>query len=723
MKMHRHLVISTLFLLTGVLQAGESTVVSASKHAVAVKRIISGLDRISYDQLWERSEELVKLGPDARGAMAAAMVKADARARLILGRQLMEEKVWRQEGAKALLALAAGANKAELRIYAANSLGQSTMLVGTQWILKRLTGAAESEKNQLVQVALHRARGRLGDDREAATALLVLMKKNQGLIRKEAALALGEIGRGSLAEVQEELRNIFRNDPTGRSERAVSIYRNTLARNPLIAEVLDRIRAYYDVEVKDLSKIDRKKLVQAAVRGMVASLDPFSGYMDPAERKQLEETLNGAYGGIGAYVNLVDGIFTIVSPIYGGPADRAGLRSLDRVMEVDGVKTSGEGMTKIISRLKGKPDTKVKVKIFRRGWRQGRIFEITRARINVDSVLFEMLPGQLGYVRIVRFARDTGTELQKAVADLKRSGAKGLILDLRDNPGGYLVSAVRTANEFLDEGKIIVTSKGRRVRPMTHKADGTGNSKEIQLIVLINTGSASASEILAGALHDNGRARLLGERSFGKGSVQEPIPLRALPGALLKLTIAKYYLPKGECIHGKGIKPDILVNSEGDMIPGWKYEEIGKVIRQIDSYALAAYKKNNKLCRKLAENDSGDPAGYPGLLELVVELKKKAHVDAKEVRPYVRKVFRRLAADDRGTRFVSNLEEDRQLQKAALELFAQLKKERPVSYDRYAKAIAAAERKAKALIEEAKANLPPVEKKDDGKKEKDLIVK
>jgi carboxyl-terminal processing protease len=657
------------------------------EHAAAVAAIIRDLEKVDYEELWDRGDRLRRLGPDAGEAMEAALENASEKGRLLLARQLLDFKGNKEAGAKALLDLARNGSDAPLRRYAANSLGQCTSLYGARSILDQLDKAAQGEKDKLTLIALQRARGRLGDDISAADALMVIMKTNKGAARKEAALALGEIGRAALPEVRKELLLIFRNDPTSRADRALSIFRSTMSRNPLFTEVLQMIGSYYDAQGEDGEKIKREALVRAAVRGMVASLDPFSSYMDPDEGRQLTETLTGEYGGIGAYVNLVDGVFTIISPIYGGPADQAGLRSMDRVLEVDGLKTTGEAMGRTISRLKGKPGTDVRVKIFRRGWRKPKELVITRDRISVHSVFHEMLPGKIGYVRLVRFAPKTQGELRKALTELTDGGMKGLVLDLRDNPGGYLLSAVQIADEFLPAKKVIVTSKGRKVRTAEHGSTGNGRYPELQLVVLINSGSASASEILAGALRDHKRALLVGEKTFGKGSVQEPIKLRSEPGALLKLTVAKYYLPGGECIHEKGIEPNTEVASEDQITPGWKYEELGKIVNDLETYATEAYKKQPELFRKLAEDDGGDPASYPGLPELVGELKARAHVTGEDVRPYVRRTIRRMAADDRNKRFVTNLEDDRQLQKAALVLLEKVRLAAglPAPYDRYAK--------------------------------------
>jgi carboxyl-terminal processing protease len=670
--------------------------------ATAVAEAIQGAEDLNYDQLWERAERLRQLGSTAAVPVREAMATAAPRARLILARELVAgmDRELQEAGARVLLDLARSAVEPELRVYAANSLGQASGHIGAKWLLEALAAAVDAEGDPLVRVALHGARGRLGDDNAAAEALLAVMRTGTGPVRKEAALTLGGIGRAAHPDVRRELLLIYRNDPTSRADRAISIYRNSLARDPLFAEVMQAVTDYYDAEKEET--LDRSKLVQSALRGMVGSLDPFSAYMDPEEGEQLRETLTGEYGGIGAYVNLVDGVFTIVSPIYGGPADKAGLRSMDRILEVDGIKTTGEIMTKTISRLKGKPGTEVKAKVFRRGWTEPREFAITRDLINVDSVMWETLPGGLGYIRVVRFAPEkTLAELRAALADFDKAGVRGLVLDLRDNPGGYLVSAVSLANEFLPGGKVIVSSRGRRVRQTDHRSDGTGRHAELPLVVLVNSGSASASEILAGALRDHKRARLVGEKTYGKGSVQEQMPLRTEPGASLKLTVAKYYLPGGDCVHETGITPDVPEPADEQVTPGWKYEEVGKVVDQLDEWAAGAYRANPDVFRKLAEDDGGDAARYPGLAEKVEELQSRAHVSAPDVRSYVRRTIRRLAADDRNRRFVSNIEDDRQLRRAALVLLDTLDGGKLAApYDRYARGFEeeARQRQARAAL-------------------------
>jgi len=686
-------------------EEGGGAAKAPAEIAAAVAKALEGADKLSSDEMLDRIDILVQLGADASEEVRKALPGAGEHGRLILARALLETKVKepQAEAVAALLVLAGKAGTPELRVLAANTLGQSRLLWGAEDAAAELGKLAEAEKDRRVAVALHRARGRLGDGPAAADALLAIMRDSTGRMRKEAALAIGEIGQGSLPEVRRVIASIALYDPTELADRALSIYRNNMSRDPLFTEVIELVSEYSDAE-KD--KRDRDKLVRAALHGMVASLDPFSEYMEPEDAKQLTEQLAGEYGGIGAYVNQVDGVFTIISPIYDGPAHKAGLRSMDRILEVDGIKTAEEPMNKTISRLKGLPGTEVKVKVFRRGWREPQEMSIRREKISVQSVFQDMLPGAIGYVRLSRFGPKTGEEMAKALGELRAAGMKGLVLDLRDNPGGYLQAAVSASEEFLAEGQTIVSSKGRRVRTQNFKSSGAGGSRDVPMVVMVNSGSASASEILAGALRDNNRAGLVGKKTYGKGSVQQPIVLKSEPGAMLKLTIAKYYLPGGECIHEKGIAPNVEIAAEDEITPGWKYEEVAKVLAKVEEYAGALYRKDPEGMKKLADDDGGDPANYPGLAEKLQEL--KCHLEPEDARPYVRRELRRLASDDRAKRYVANLEDDRQLRKASLVCLERMKvaaADLPAPYARYA-AKFAVEDKDRDAQAAAKAGLP-----------------
>jgi hypothetical protein len=319
----------------------------------------------------------------------------------------------------------------------------------------------------------------------------------------------------------------------------------------------------------------------------------------------------------------------------------------------------------------------VRLKVARRGWSEAQEFTIVRDKVTIKSYHARMLPGKIGYVRLVRFSEDSGRNVRGAVAELVRRGLRGLLFDLRDNGGGLLSEAVEVADVFIEPGdgaKVIVYSEGRQgVAPTSNhfstKRDELGGAP---LVVLVNTGSASASEIVAGALHDWRRARVVGTRTFGKGSVQSLIPMRSTGmRAKLKLTIARYHLPSGRPIDKKHpVDPD--VKARDDVLAGWESEEIARLglRRKIDEHVRKAYRDAPALLEELAESDSGRLDAYPGLRELVESFGTRVSDDA--LRAIARQSARLLVADDRGREFVVDLQEDRVLRRGAYEILARM---------------------------------------------------
>jgi len=315
----------------------------------------------------------------------------------------------------------------------------------------------------------------------------------------------------------------------------------------------------------DKNKKSDEELFYGAMKGMVAAWgDPYSRFVDPEELKQEEIDIEGEYGGLGLYIGSRDGKILVVSPIEGTPADRAGLQPMDEIVKVDDDVVLGWNINDVVEKLRGKPGTKVTVWVRREGNDELLRFDMTRELIKIDSVNQKRLTNDVAYIRITHFTQKTAEEMRKALNTAGETKAKGLVLDLRNNPGGLLDASVAVADYFLDGGEV-VSIKGR-----VEKANEVYEAKPGTLFagpvsVLINEGSASASEIVAGALKDRGRAVLVGEKSFGKGSVQT---LFKLPdGSGLFVTIAKYYTPSGVTIDGVGIKPDIEVKGKytGDL--------------------------------------------------------------------------------------------------------------------------------------------------------------
>ncbi len=312
------------------------------------------------------------------------------------------------------------------------------------------------------------------------------------------------------------------------------------------------------IEKNYVEPVNPKKLIYGAIKGMLSSLDPHSSFMTPEDFKELEVETQGSFSGVGMEITMKDGILTIVSPIEGTPAYKAGLKANDKILAIDGVSTKHMTLMDAVKRLRGPKGTKVTITVMRKGWKQPKKITLIRAVIPIKSVYSKMFDDGYGYIRITNFQANTDSELKKALNELeKQHKLKGLILDLRNNPGGLLTQAVKVADEFIDKG-IIVSIKGRvKDQKAIFRAHASKHPIKCPMVVLVNGGSASASEIVAGALQDHKRALILGTRTFGKGSVQTIIPLS--DGSAVRLTTALYYTPSGRCIQAEGITPDIVI--------------------------------------------------------------------------------------------------------------------------------------------------------------------
>jgi len=322
----------------------------------------------------------------------------------------------------------------------------------------------------------------------------------------------------------------------------------------LLEEVKQRVSSEY------VEALPEGRLEQAAVDGVIASLDPHSAFLDAAEYDEMRVNTAGSYTGIGIEVSAVNEWVTVVAPIEGSPAERAGVRPGDVVLAVDGVPVSAARLNEAIERLRGFPGSRVRLAVNREGEPQPLTFDLERSEVHVRTVRAEPLPGGYGYARISQFSDSTPADLDSALARLReatRTQLRGLVLDLRGNPGGVLEAAASVADEFLETG-IIVRGDGRTPESRFEIDATAGDALAgAPLVVLVDGGSASGAEIVAGALRDHERATLMGERTFGKGSVQTVIPLRH--GQALKLTTSRYYTPSGASIHKRGLDPDFLL--------------------------------------------------------------------------------------------------------------------------------------------------------------------
>ena len=328
----------------------------------------------------------------------------------------------------------------------------------------------------------------------------------------------------------------------------------------LFTKVVEQIREHY----VDQDKTKYKDLIYGALNGMLQSLDPHSQFMDPEMYSDMKDDTTGHFGGLGIVISIKDAVLTIVAPMEDTPGFKAGLMSGDKIIEIDGKSTEGLSLQEAVKKLRGDPGTKVTIKILRPKNRDIKDVELVRAVINVPSVKdARILEDGIGYVRIVQFNEPTANALQESLDKLSGEGMQALILDLRNNPGGLLTSAVEVSQKFLRRGDLIVFTLGRNEKQQqVFRAKGRYRFGDLPMVVLVNGGSASASEIVAGALQDHKRAMLIGEKTFGKGSVQSVLPLD--DGAAIRLTTAKYYTPSKRVIHEKGIEPDIVVPMNPD---------------------------------------------------------------------------------------------------------------------------------------------------------------
>ena len=320
----------------------------------------------------------------------------------------------------------------------------------------------------------------------------------------------------------------------------------------LFTEVLSIVQSQY------VDEVPPKELIYSAIKGTLRGLDPHSSFLDPDSYREMQVETTGSFGGLGIEITLRDDILTVVSPIDGTPAYRAGLQTGDRIVKIDGLSTKDMQLQDAVKRMRGRPGTKVTITVVREGWTEPKDVEITREQIRVHSVRTADLGGGVAYVKLRQFQEQTPADLAAALEKASKAGMKALLLDLRNNPGGLLTAAVEVTEEFVEDGKLVVYTEGRvRNQNMRFSANAKKSYPRLPIVVLVNQGSASASEIVAGALQDWGRAIVVGTQTFGKGSVQTIIPLS--DGSGLRLTTAKYFTPKGRSIHGKGITPDIIV--------------------------------------------------------------------------------------------------------------------------------------------------------------------
>jgi carboxyl-terminal processing protease len=674
-----------------------------------VDKIFDRIEESRGAGLWQAIRDLEEMGRGSVDQIRKGLTRSDPFVRLAVAKVLYTREL-REEALDALSKIMSSKSTPAKRAaadIAAQMVGQDKSLTARekQQIASSFEKQALETDDPIAQISLWRAvwnlTGSMKPIREVRT---IHAQAEKGEIKEEAALALAEMDRfidakATLTELAKEPSDRGR---MARSYLKVNELSEDLSRKPPTAskydfkqleEAIDSLKANY----YDEGKILPEKLIEAAVRGAASSLDPYTVYMDEASIEELrKEALDMKYGGIGARVSMrkdksENKWLTIEEPIFSGPAYQAGLRSNDRIVEVEGETTVNRELGDLVRKLRGKPGSKVAFKVFRRGWLKEKEYTITREEIQMESTTHRLLPGGLGYIKLATFGEKDIDLVEKAIKDMPTM--KALIFDLRGNTGGYLRTAHKIASFFLDKGKMIVYTKSRGVDGDKRLAEGT-KLTDVPIVMLVDEGSASASEILAGALQDHHRAVLVGEKTFGKGSVQDLKFLKTTDDkAALKITIAKWYLPSGRSVEkdkhaDSGVVPDIkAAPHERDF---WKDAEFERMRAgdEIDRY-LRDHEDKDRF-RKIAESDGGDLSLYPGFDALYESLKTRATKD--DVRELVREFIRKKVADDQGKALYLDLETDVVLQRGILEAckLASVDAKGVREYEQFAKAPAPA---------------------------------
>ena len=325
----------------------------------------------------------------------------------------------------------------------------------------------------------------------------------------------------------------------------------------LFSEVLDKINKEY------VDEINQSEAMDAAINGVLQSLDPYSAYMSPESFENMQTETSGEFGGLGIEVGMEHGVVKVISPIDNSPASKVGVKAGDYIVKINDIQVQGKTLTEAVELMRGPVGTDIEITVRRRGEKKALTFVITRDIIEVSSVKSEIKDEKTGYMRLTSFNENSGDQIKNKIKEFKKNGKiKNYILDLRNNPGGLLSQAIKISDFFLDNGEIVSTKSKRKYENRKWFAKKGDILKSNTLVVLINYGSASASEIVAGALQDHKRAILIGESTYGKGSVQSIIPLKN--NGAIRLTVSKYYLPSGKSISDVGVTPDIEVDESSD---------------------------------------------------------------------------------------------------------------------------------------------------------------
>lgn len=745
--MHRHLFLPLYLFLIPSPAAAQGTLQEE------VSAILSRADAGDIEQVWQLGLQLSDLdgAEDALAqAIAAAADQAEDLGRLAAAtglRDLADSPVFGRQILDILKPVCASGST-EARIAALAMLGDANLFErhSKTEIQELLSTTVNSELiDPRLRIEAARALWRIGDDQQKISAKSTMrdfLMSRERELQVQASLALaGDMNAEDTNECWQIIRDIFEQPtPEGRLARSLidrqeqsrlwrERFRKVFAdldradsgdndQYTLLTELMARAHAMH-IRGEDF---DDKEMIENAAKGLMRSLDPHSSYFTSDEFQRFFFDLTREYGGIGAFVGFdPEGAFSVVRPIYAGPAYAKGLRSGDRILQVDGWDTSGHSSDEIIARLKGKPGTPVILQISRPGMQEAQDVDITRAEIQVPSVNSEMLPGKIGYLELVTFGKNTGQELKDAIVALQADGARGLILDVRNNTGGYLLAARSVVEQFVAGEKLVAYTQGRAAADREEFfTRNVAIAADLPLAVITNRFSASAAEIVAGALQDHERAAIVGERSFGKGSVQRMMPLRSDPGEdytdennngqhddweeyqdrngngkydvgpHIKLTVARYHLPSGRSLHKEVGVGGRILNSDWGIMPdrviglreikpedAWKNAEIFDLFnRNVFRDYVDTHRENNlELFVELAEGDQGETDRYPEFESFYENL--GTNLPKNDVRRWLRYLIRDSVADARGkayagSRAVGDFQEDAQLQEGMRVIFEKL---------------------------------------------------
>ncbi len=701
----------------------------------AVKTLIQSLEASSLENLWKVVEKLKGLGKEGVPQLVTQLKVQKGKALLGCAQALLHlgDFETRELALDAIAQLIRSTKDKPVKFAAVDTLVEEGE---PEDVLEFVTKLYKEAKTPDEIIPLAKALINLDGVLEAQQKLKSYLNSRNAEVKRSAALALAEMDL-----IDQKVRIILldlRREPTPRGKLAAALYRNdqllrelekgslgdlpgsdpkillTQAQKKIreLNEQLDALRTQpgkigyssipelavleeiiklVDRSYVDPNKVDHRKLIVAAAKGMVESLDRFSAFMPPQDAKDFLTDISGEYCGIGAHVIKRDSQSTleITKPIYGGPAYEAGLITGDRILEIDGIPTIARSPEDTVKLLKGPQDSVIKLSVLRRGWKEPKEISFKRRTITVPTVTYHLLPQKIGLLKLSQFGEKSIMEFKAALKDLEKQGLEGLIVDLRNNLGGVLPAAKSIVNLFVGqkERPMLIVRGRPDLLPTPEERTFTDNIEkhdDFPLVILINERSASASEIVSGALKDFHRAVLVGKKTYGKGTVQNLYPLSKKAEVLLKgrsrvkLTEKQYFLPSGRSIHtlrdenGKiiqkgGVEPHVEI--EPRKYPIWIIDEI-EALRDSKELKEYAYSNYDQLRNLVIDGDSGDAKSYPGLKEIFEKIETKADLEA--ARRVVRYHLRRKYEDEKGKELAGDFQDDLQLQAGILEIMKQL---------------------------------------------------